>query len=250
MTALADELDLVARDSAFSGVIRVVREELTEVSAAHGLAQRGERIPNRVDTRFGVASVTKGFTAVVVLSLIEDGVLHEHTTARSLLGDDLPVMDDHVTVEQLLGHRSGIGDYLDEESVDGVDAYVMPVPVHQLDSTEGYLPALEGRPTVAAPDVEFRYCNSGYVLLALLAERASGTAFPDLDGGRTRPSPTCTPSGRRCSTAGCCRLHAWCRCADRAATRPDSTRATASDCGWTRPATGSPWRGTTPSSVP
>ena len=49
------------------------------------------------------------------MSLIEDGTLELDTTARSLLGDDLPLIDDEVTVEHLLAHRSGIGDYLDED---------------------------------------------------------------------------------------------------------------------------------------
>ncbi|WP_410962068.1 serine hydrolase, partial [Salmonella sp. SAL4457] len=68
-------------------------------------------MPNEIDTRFGLASGTKGLTALAVVSLIEDGTLELSTTARSLLGDDLPLIRDDVTVEHLLGHRSGIGDY-------------------------------------------------------------------------------------------------------------------------------------------
>ena len=51
-----------------------------------------------------------------MVSLIEDGLLELSTTARSVLGGDLPLIDDDVTVEQLLAHRSGIGDYLDEDA--------------------------------------------------------------------------------------------------------------------------------------
>ena len=50
------------------------------------------------------------------MSLIEDGTLELATTARSVLGDDLPLIDDDVTIEHLLAHRSGIGDYLDEDA--------------------------------------------------------------------------------------------------------------------------------------
>jgi beta-lactamase family protein len=60
-----------------------------------------------VDTRLGLASGGKGFTALAVVSLIEEGVLELSTTARSVLGGDLPLIDDRVTVEQLLAHRSG-----------------------------------------------------------------------------------------------------------------------------------------------
>ena len=72
-------------------------------------------------------------------ALIEEGRLEPATTARSVLGGDLPLIDDAVTVEQLLAHRSGIGDYFDEEVEHDLNDYVMPVPVHELASTEDYL---------------------------------------------------------------------------------------------------------------
>jgi CubicO group peptidase (beta-lactamase class C family) len=49
------------------------------------------------------------------MSLIEEGRLDLGTTARSVLGNDLPLIDEAVTVEHLLAHRSGIGDYYDED---------------------------------------------------------------------------------------------------------------------------------------
>ena len=60
--------------------------------------------------------MTKGLTALTVASLIESGRLHYDTTLRSLLPDDLPMVDPRVTIEHLLGHTSGVGDYLDEET--------------------------------------------------------------------------------------------------------------------------------------
>ena len=115
MSSLETELDALAAETAFAGVVRVDRGETTELAKAYGLAHRGYGIPNEVDTRFAIASGTKGLTALTVVSLIEDGLLELSTTARSVLGADLPLIDDGVTVEQLLAHRSGIGDYLDEE---------------------------------------------------------------------------------------------------------------------------------------
>ena len=102
------------------------------------------------------------------------------TTARSVLGDDLPLVGEAVTVEHLLAHRSGIGDYLDEDAPGEVTDYVMPVPVHALASTEDYLAVLDGHPPKFEPGTRFSYCNGGYVLLALIAERASGAPFHEL----------------------------------------------------------------------
>ena len=180
MSALEPELDSIATETDFSGVVRVDRAGRIEIAKAYGLAHRGYGIPNELDTRFAVASGTKGLTALTVVSLVEDGLLELSTTARSLLGADLPLIGDDVTVEHLLAHRSGIGDYLDEETDVDVTEYLMPVPVHELATTEQYLAVLDGRVPKFAPDARFAYCNSGYVVLALTAERASGVPFDEL----------------------------------------------------------------------
>ena len=173
-------MDAAAERSGFSGVVRVDRSGGMELCAAYGLADRAHEVPNTVETVFALASGAKTLTALAVMSLVERGTLELGTTARSLLGDDLPLIADDVTIEHLLAHRSGIGDYLDEDAVDDVSDYVMPVPVHELATTEQYLPALDGHDTVFPAGERFAYNNAGYVVLALLAERATGVEFHDL----------------------------------------------------------------------
>jgi CubicO group peptidase (beta-lactamase class C family) len=187
---LQDSVDRIAAETAFSGVVRVDRGDEIEFAKAYGLAHRGWEIPNEVDTRFGIASGTKGLTALTVMSLVEEGRLTLTTTARSVLGDDLPLIDDAVTVEHLLAHRSGIGDYLDEEiERDPID-YVLDVPVHELGTIEGHLRVLDGYPTKFRPGERFSYSNGDYVVLALIAERTTGTPFHDLVVQRV-----CEPAG-------------------------------------------------------
>lgn len=190
MHPLEREVDSIAESTGFSGVVRVDGAEGIELAKAYGLADRGHGIPNAADTQFAVASGGKGLTAVVVASLVEDGSLELSTTARSVLGPDLPLIGDGVTVEHLLAHRSGIGDYFDEDAGHGIDDYVMPVPVHELATTEDYVAALDGHPTKFAPGERFAYCNSGYVVLALIAERTSGVPFHELVRRRV-----CEPAG-------------------------------------------------------
>jgi CubicO group peptidase (beta-lactamase class C family) len=192
MHSLEVELDEIAVETAFSGVVRVDRGDEILFAKAYGLADRRWEIPNEVDTRFAIASGTKGLTALAVVSLIEDGTLEPSTPARALLVDDLPLIRDDVTVEQLLAHRAGIGDYLDEEVELDINAYLMPVPVHELTTTESYLAVLDGHSTKFAPGERFAYCNSGYVVLALIAERASGVPFHELVRQRV-----CEPAGMR-----------------------------------------------------
>ncbi|MEV6710689.1 serine hydrolase domain-containing protein [Lentzea sp. NPDC051208] len=182
------ELDKIAEDTGFSGVVQVDRAGEIEFAKAYGLANRAYGVPNTVDTRFGIASGGKGFTALTVLSLIHEGKLAFDTTARSLLGDDLPLIADDVTVEHLLTHTSGIGDYLDEEGDWQADDYVIGA-VHLLTTTEAFLPLLDGIPTKFKAGERFGYCNGGYVVLALLAERASGQGYHDLVRSRVlRPA--------------------------------------------------------------
>ena len=192
MVGLELELDSIASETSFSGAVRVDRADRIEIAKAYGLAHRGYEIPNELDTRFALASGTKGLTALTVVSLVEDDTLELATTARSWLGNDLPLVSADVTVEQLLAHRSGIGDYLDEGGVVDVTEYLMPVPVHELARTEDYLAVLDGHPPKFAPGERFAYSNSGYVVLALIAERASGVPFHELVLQRV-----CEPAGLR-----------------------------------------------------
>lgn len=174
------DLDALAAEHGFSGVISVDRPGETGFRRAYGLAHRAYGIPNTVDTRFAIASGAKGVTALAVVALVDRGVLRMETTARELLGADLPLIGDDVTVEHLLAHTSGIGDYLDEEADWEVTDYVLSVPVHQLLTAEDYRAVIDGFPAKAAPGERFGYCNGGYVVLALLAERAAGVPYHDL----------------------------------------------------------------------
>ncbi|GAA2153828.1 serine hydrolase domain-containing protein [Nocardioides koreensis] len=180
MQSLQDAVAEAADRDRFSGVVRLDRAGATELCAAHGFADRAHGVLNTEETLFATASGTKGLTALTVMSLVERGTLELGTTARSLLGEDLPLIADDVTVEQLLAHRSGIGDYFDEDAIDDVGDHVLPVPVHELATTEQFLPVLDGHETVFRAGERFAYNNGGYVVLALLAERASGVDFPQL----------------------------------------------------------------------
>ena len=176
-------LDAAVTQASFTGVVTVDVGDERRFERAEGFAHRALRVPNTAQTRFAIASGSKTFTALAVLRLIEERVLSLDTRVRGILGADLPLIDDDVTVEHLLTHTSGIGDYLDEEADWETNDYVLPVPVHALADTEAFVPVLDGYAQSFSPGERFAYCNGGYIVLALIAERASGVEYHDLVGG-------------------------------------------------------------------
>lgn len=184
LDTLAAALDERAAADAMSGVVSVDVDGDIVFARAYGLADRAHGIANTVGTRFGMASASKAFTALAAMSLVEDGTLRLDTPVREILGADLPAIDDGVTIEHLLSHTSGIGDYLDEEADWEVDDYVLTVPVHELAETEAFVRAVDGQPQKSAPGERFTYNNGGYIVLAIAAERASGVPFHDLVADR------------------------------------------------------------------
>jgi CubicO group peptidase (beta-lactamase class C family) len=190
MTDFDVEVDVAARESGFSGVVMVDRAGSVITGAAYGLADRRSLTPVELSTQFGLASGTKLFTALTVMSLIESRQLQLDTPVRGPLGTDLPLIGDDVTIEQLLSHRSGIGDYLDESLFDDIRDFELPVPAQRLWSTEQYVPILDGHQRVSVPGAEFAYNNGGYVVLALIAERTASRPFDVLVRERV-----CGPAG-------------------------------------------------------
>jgi len=181
MVDFTESVRSLASETGFSGVVRIDDCGGAALIEAFGLTHRGFGTPNTADTQFGIASGGKGFTALAVVSLIADGVLSLDTTARSILGSDLGHIADDVTVGHLLAHRSGIGDYLDEDK-EGFDPYdyVLVSPVQDLLSTDGFIVEVDGQQTKFIAGERFSYCNGGYIILALIAERSSGMDYDKL----------------------------------------------------------------------
>ncbi len=188
-------LDETAQRTRFTGVVAVIGDG-QEVVLPYGLANRTTGTPVTAETRFATASGSKSMTAIAVGALVEDGTLALETRVRDLLGDDLPLIDDGVTVRHLLSHTSGIGDYLDEDADDyDPTGYVLSRPVQEYLTAADFLGDLDGHPQAFAPGARFAYCNGGYLVLALIAERASGTGYHDLVRTRVLEPSATTRSG-------------------------------------------------------
>ncbi len=162
----------------FSGVARITNgAQIGE--AAYGFAHRSERSKNQADTRFGIASGCKMFTAVAICRLVEQGKLSFETTLAEGSGRSFPQFDPAITVHHLLTHSSGVPDYFDEEVMDDFEELWRERPVYGMTEVEHFLPLFADQPMKFKPGERFAYNNSGYILLGLIAEHVSGMRFRD-----------------------------------------------------------------------
>lgn len=168
-------------DDRFSGVVVVEHRGETVFAGAYGHAHLGLGVRNELDTRFNTASITKMFTAVAALQLVERGELSLDATVHDLLPDLGIGMADRMTVHHLLSHQSGLGDYWNERCRQRRST---------LRTTDAYLALVEGEQPGFPPGTATAYGNSGYVLLAGIIERVTGTDYYDEVRDRV-----CRPAG-------------------------------------------------------
>lgn len=176
---LATRLDEVIDETEFWGVVQVALAGRVLYERAVGHSDRAHQIPNTRETAFAIASGTKALTALTVMSLVQDGLLVLDEQVHGSLGPAGELVQPGVTLRHMLAHTSGLGDYLDEDETGDVDDYVLEVPVHRLTSPTQFLPLVRGRPPKFRPGTRFEYCNSSYVLLAVLIEQVSGCSYYD-----------------------------------------------------------------------
>ena len=169
-----------SRRDEFSGAVLVKQNEKELFGAAYGYANRSWGVKNRVDTRFRVASVSKMFTAVAALQLVEAGRLELSASAVDLLGLENTAVPEEATLYHLLTMTSGVADWFDETG--GGEAWAALCREHPLYSFrrhEDYLPLFVNAPPVAGVGAGHRYNNAGYILLGLVIERVSGMSYFD-----------------------------------------------------------------------
>jgi CubicO group peptidase (beta-lactamase class C family) len=161
----------------FSGVVGVKRGDHDLLSGAFGYASRTWDVPMTPGMRFDSASITKVFTAVATLQLVESGAFDLDTSVIEYLGLQGTGISATVTPYHLLTHTSGIADDADEEAGERYEHLFRERPNYALLETVDFLPQFVGKRPNFPPGTGCRYCNAGYVLLGLMIERASGRTF-------------------------------------------------------------------------
>jgi CubicO group peptidase (beta-lactamase class C family) len=165
----------------FSGAIRIQQGGRELYRGSFGLANRAWQVNNDQETRFRVASVSKMFTAVAVLQLVDQGRFGLDEPIGTMLDLAATTVPAEVTVEQLLTMTSGIADWFDESGdwASNWAELIRSHPIYLLRRNEDYLPLFAGKPPLYAPGERHLYNNSGYLLLGMLIERVTGEAYFD-----------------------------------------------------------------------
>jgi CubicO group peptidase (beta-lactamase class C family)/pimeloyl-ACP methyl ester carboxylesterase len=153
---------------------------------AAGLANRETNIPLAPSDRFRIYSITKTFTAVLVLQLVDQGILSLDDTVSQWLDDPavarIPNVDG-ITIRQLLTHTSGVYDYYNGANSSFVDDAITGEAVDwsKLWTPQQVLAYVDGTRHAADfdPGQGVNYSDTGYILLGLIVEQAGGQSFTD-----------------------------------------------------------------------
>lgn len=169
--AKIDELmTLSHRYGKFNGAVLVAENGKVIYKKGIGLANMEWNIPNTTDTRFRLGSITKQFTAMLILQLVEQGKIKLEGKLSDYLPDYRKDVGARVTIHQLLTHTSGIPSYTGlpgffaNESRDpyGVEEFVKKYASHDLEFD---------------PGSKYSYNNSGYFLLGYIVEKLTGKPY-------------------------------------------------------------------------
>jgi len=155
----------------FSGDVLISGRGHGVFNAAYGYANREQKTPNTLTTRFRLGSMNKMFTAVAIAQLAEQGKLSFDDKVGKLL-PDYPNKDvaSKVTIHHLLTHTSGLGSYWNAK-FDARRATIKTVA--------DYLALFADEPLLFEPGARFEYSNSGYIVLGAIIEKVSGQSYYD-----------------------------------------------------------------------
>ena len=162
--------------SPFSGSVLVAKKGEIIFEEAYGDANMETKVLNTLDTKFGVGSVTKQFTAMLVMQLVEKNQMKLEDTIYKYL-PYLPVEKaNHITIHQLLTHTSGLPHYNGLQSIgvslkDFGNTSYTPIALADLIGETNLL---------FIPGTEFTYSSLGYDLLGAILEEVSGKPFAEL----------------------------------------------------------------------
>lgn len=161
----------------FSGTCMVKSENEILFSGAYGYANQAFKMPNLIDTKFDTASITKTFTSVAILQLVEKGILNLDDNIVDIIDLKETKIPNDVKVEHLLNHTSGIADDADEEAGEEYSALFVNSPNYAIRECKDFLKNFAYKEPNFKAGSNIRYNNCAYVLLGLALEKVTGIDY-------------------------------------------------------------------------
>ena len=155
---------------AFSGAVLVSQNGKVIYKKAFGMANREWETPNQIDTKFRLASVSKQFTAMLILQMVQEGKLDLHAPISTYLPGYPKAQAQKITLHHLLSHSSGIPNFTSFET------YRSKVMRNSFTPSE-LVKLFDTLPLQFEPGQRFEYSNSGYVLLGYIIEKISAKSY-------------------------------------------------------------------------
>jgi CubicO group peptidase (beta-lactamase class C family) len=153
----------------FNGTAIVSQKGQILLNKGYGFKNVAVNSLNDSNSIFQIGSITKSFTAIIILKLQEEGKLSVQDKLSTFF-PDYP-KGDKISIHNLLTHTSGIYNYTND--IDEGDTAIVCYPV----SKDRVLDVFKNKPLAFKPGKYFQYCNSGYFLLGMIIEKVTGKPY-------------------------------------------------------------------------
>jgi len=171
----SDQIDALMQkyfeNGQFNGSVLVAQNGKAIFEKGYGYANFEWKIPNTPDTKFRLGSVTKQFTAMLIMQQVQKGTISLDAPVIRYLPLYPRPQGEKVTIRHLLMHTSGIANYTDG---------ITEQETREKLSTDQLVSKFADKPLAFEPGSKFSYCNSGYVLLGAILEAVTGKPYEDL----------------------------------------------------------------------
>lgn len=163
-----------ALDGHFMGSVVVRQDGKTVYQRSMGWADVENQIPATAETQYRIGSVSKTFTAVLVMKAAAEGRLSLSDSIAKYFPDAKIPNAEQITIDQLLQHRSGLVDITTDKPYEYYTYFTTPQTRQQI------LERVAAAGTNFQPDSEYRYCNTGYNLLGYILEDVWGKPYAEI----------------------------------------------------------------------
>jgi CubicO group peptidase (beta-lactamase class C family) len=167
---LKEMLGRLIRADMFSGALLMARDGQPIFRLAFGFANQAYGVPNQLDTKFNVGSLSKSITAVAIGQLAGQGLLAFDDPLIKHLPDIPSQIGERVTIHHLLTHTSGLGNYWNEK---------FEASRARLRTVADFIPLFIDDPPAFEPGSRWSYSNAGYILLGAIIEAVSRQTYYD-----------------------------------------------------------------------